>query len=101
MADRDIRYVRKLSGEEATHGYILVLNESLKLFPKPTVGFKMKINERLYDSEVKIVDCWCQGPKKQHVHCRIDLNEFRPDFRPHFGQIINIEKIAEDTYELK
>jgi hypothetical protein len=101
MAEREIHYVRKLSGDEATHGYVMIMKESLKLFPKPKVGFKVKVNERSFDSEVKIVDCWCQGPKKPHMHYRIDLKNFRSEFRPKFGQTIQITKIEENTYELK
>ena len=101
MAERTVRYVRKLSGDEANQGYIMVMKESLKLFPKPTVNFKLKLNEDLHDSQIKVVDCWCQGPKKPHVHYRIDLVPLRKDFRPKFGQTITVEKIDDETYELK
>lgn len=101
MSESEIRYVRKLSGDEATHGYVMIMKESLKIFPKPTVGFKMKVKESVFDSEVKIVDCWCQGPKKPHVHYRIELKDFRSEYRPQFGHTIQITKISENTFELK
>jgi hypothetical protein len=101
MTEKTVRYVRKLSGDEANQGYIMVMKESLKLFPKPKINFKMKVNDSLFDSQIKVVDCWCQGPKKPHVHYRIDLNAFRKEFRPKFGQTITVEKIDDETYELK
>jgi len=101
MAERKIRYVRKLSGEEAVEGYVMILKESLKLFPKPGIPFKLKIGEHDVDSEIKAVDCWCRGPKKPHVHYRIDLTKFFKFIRPHFGQTISIEKIGDNQYELK
>ena len=101
MADRVIRYVRKLSGEEALEGYVMILKESLKLFPKPGVPFKLKIGDKTHDSEIKVVDCWCQGPKKPHVHYRIEYNKHFADFRPHFGKTVIIEKVKDNVYELK
>lgn len=100
MADKVIQYVRKLSGDEAGHGYVMILKDFLKLFPKPTVPFKLEASGKTIDSEVKVVDCWCQGPRKPHVHYRIDLTPFQPDFRPHFGQTVTIEKVDDKKYKI-
>lgn len=96
-----IRYVRKLSGEESLERYILVLEESLKLFPKPGTPFKLQIAGQVLDTQIKAVDCWCRGPRKPHVHYRIDLGPFVQVFRPHFGQSVSISKVEEGLYKLE
>jgi hypothetical protein len=100
MAEEITRYVRKLSGEEALERYIMVLKDSLPFFPKPGVPFKIKIGDKRYQSQVKAIDCWCRGPKNPHVHYRIELSQFVDSFRPHFGQIVTIEKVRKNLYEL-
>ena len=97
--DRVIRYTRKISGDEANGRYIMVMKDSLKLFPKPGVPFKIKIDDNEFDSQVLVVDCWCQGPKKPHVHYRIDLTPMIHEFRPHYGQTVTLEKVDESVYQ--
>ncbi len=101
MVKEIVRYVRKLSGEESLERYIMILGDSLKLFPKPGVPFKIKFQKKEFDSQIKVVDCWCMGPKKPHVHYRIDLTPFIQVFRPHYGQTVTLEKIKDNLYELK
>ncbi len=95
------RYVRKLSGAEAIDRYVMIMQEQLYVFPKPGVAFKLKIGDKEYDSQVKAVDCRCRGPQKPHVHYRLDLASFFESFRPHFGQIVSVEKVKDGLYELK
>jgi len=101
MEKKLVRYIRKLSGEESLERYIMILKDSLKLFPKPGVPFKIKFGKKEYETQIKVVDCWCQGPKKPHVHHRIDLTPFVQVFRPHYGQTVTLEKIKNNLYELK
>lgn len=100
MPATEKRFSRKLSGEEALERYIMVLKDDLKFFPKPGVPFKLKIGDRYHDSQIKAVDCWCRGPRKPHVHYRVDLAPFAPDFLPHFGQHVMIEKVKQGYYRL-
>ncbi len=101
MEKKVVRYVRKLSGQEANDRYLMVLQDSLDLFPKPGVPFKISFGGKKYNSQVKAVDCWCRGPKKPHVHYRIDLTPFIAVFRPHFGQTVTLEKTGKNLYEMK
>jgi hypothetical protein len=101
MAKPTVRYVRKLSGEEALERYVMVLKDMLKIFPKPGVPFTVKIGRKEFETQVKAVDCWCQGPKKPHVHYRIDLSPFVSVFRPHFGQTVTFEKVSDAVFKLK
>lgn len=101
MADKIVRYTRKLSGEEALERYIMILQDQMQLFPKAGVPFKLKIGTKEYDSQIKAVDCWCRGPQKPHVHYRIDIAPFYESFRPHFGQVISLEKEKDGRYILK
>jgi hypothetical protein len=94
------RFTRKLSGEEALDRYIMVLKDDLAFFPKPGVPFKLKIAGKYHESQIKAVDCWCRGPKKPHVHYRIDLAPFAPNFLPHFGQKVVIEKVKAGYFQL-
>ena len=100
MADVQIKYVRKLSGAEALRRYILVLKDSLKLFPKPGKLFTIKIGDKKIDTEVKLVDVWNQGGKRPNVEYHIDLSKHADVFRPHFGQKVTIEQVKETVYEL-
>jgi len=100
METRKIRYVRKLSGEESLEHYIMVMKDSLKLFPNPGVPFTLKAGKEQIETQIKIVDCWCQGPNKPHVHYRIDLAPLLPDFRTHYGQTVTLEKTGDNIYEL-
>ena len=100
MAEQDVPYTRKLSGEEALERYIMIMKERLNYFPKPGVPFKLQIGEQKIQIQIDAVDCWCRGPKKPHVHFRIDLSRNVQLFRPHFNQSITIEKRRKNLYAL-
>jgi len=100
MSTTENSFIRKLSGEEALERYIMILKDDLPFFPKPGIPFKLKIAGKDRDTQIKVVDCWCRGPQKPHVHYRIDLSSFAPDFLPHFGQKILIEKVKDGHYQL-
>ncbi len=100
MQERKVRYVRKLSGGESLEHYIMIMKDSLKLFPNPGVPFTLKAGTEQIETQVKMVDCWCQGPKKPHVHYRIDFAPLLHVFRPHYGQTVTLEKTGDNTYEL-
>ncbi len=98
--ERKIIYKRKLSSEEANGRYVMVLLDSLKLFPKPDVIFQVEVKDETFDSKISIVNCWCRGPQKPHVHYRIDLTPFIKTFRPHFGQTVTFELVKDSVYKL-
>ncbi len=100
MAERIIKYIRKLSGDEANQHYVMILDESLKLFPNPGNKFNLKVGDLTKEVQVSAVDCWCRGPKKPHVHYRIDMKPFLSVYRPHFGATVNIDKTGSDIFEL-
>ena len=101
MAEEILQYVRKLSGEEALERYIMILAESLSLFPKPGVPFKLHLEDGEIETQIRAVDCWCRGPRKPHVHYRIDLSHHVNLYRPHFGQTVTIVKKENGVYELR
>lgn len=100
MAETKIKYVRKLSGEEALKRYILVLKESLKLFPKPGVVFKIKIGDQVLDSQINVVETWSTGARKPNLRYHIDLSHHVDLYRPHFGHTISLTKVSDSTFEL-
>jgi len=100
MADDQIKYVRKLSGEEALKRYILIVKDSLKLFPKPGHPFTLKIGDKRLDVEVKLLDVWNQGGAKPGVEFHIDLSKHPEVFLPHFGDKVTVTKVKENLYEL-
>lgn len=100
MAKENV-YTRRLSGEEIKGRFIMVMKNELKIFPKVGTGFKLKINEQVFDAQVDAVECWCMGPKKPHSHYHIKYDGFRDAYNFHFTKVITIEKSADDLYELK
>ena len=101
MNEKNVRYVRKLSGEEATKRFILVLKESLKLFPKPGIPFTVKIDGNDVETEIKLNEVWNQGSRNPSLEYHIDLSKNVDLFRPHFGQTVTLTKIDDQAYELK
>lgn len=100
MADDLIQYVRKLSGEEALKRYILIVKDSLKLFPKPGHPFTLKVKDKRLDVEVKLLDVWNQGRVKPNAEYHIDLSKHPEVFLPHFGDKVTLSKIKDNLYEL-
>ncbi len=100
MPDAQIKYVRKLSGEEALKRYILVVKDSLTLFPKPGHPFTLNVQDKRLDVEVKLVDVWNQGASRPNAEYHIDLSKHPDVFRPHFGDRVTVAKIKDNLYEL-
>ncbi len=100
MADDQIKYVRKLSGEEALKRYILIVKDSLKLFPKPSHPFTLKVKDKRLDVEVKLIDVWNAGASKPNAEYHIDLSQHPEVFRPHYGDRVTLNKLKENLYEL-
>ncbi len=101
MDEKRVQYVRKLSGEEALKRFVLVLKESLKLFPKPGIPFIININGKEVQTELKLNEIWNQGSRNPNLEYHIDLSKHVDLFRPHFGQTITLTKIGDTSYELK
>ncbi|MBN1561314.1 hypothetical protein JW998_13760 [candidate division KSB1 bacterium] len=100
MDNEQALYIRKLSGEEALKRYILVVRESLKIFPKPGTTFTLKIGDKQIESEVTLVDVWNQGGNKPSTEYHIDLSRHADVFRPHYGQKVRLTHIKDKLYEL-
>lgn len=100
MADTQIKYVRKLSGEEALKRYVLVVKDSLKLFPKPGNPFTLKIKDKRIDVELQLLDVWNQGSARPNAEYHIDLSKHPEVFFPHFGDKVTLTKVKENLYEL-
>jgi len=96
----EIVYRRKLSGEEALKRYILVLNDSIKLFPKPGIPFFISIGDKKVEAELKIVENWSQGARKPGIEYHIDLSKHASLFRPHYGQMIALKQVKKNHYTL-
>ena len=100
MNNQEVVYRRKLSGEEALKRYVLVMNDSIKLFPKPGMPFKISIGDEKIDAELKLSESWSKGARKASVEYHIDLSKHSALFRPHYGQIIVLKQIDKDLYSL-
>ena len=61
-------YTRKISTEEASEGYILVLKNKLNFFPP--IGKQFIIMHVNQERKVKVesYSCTCQGPDAPHEH---------------------------------
>lgn len=97
----EVVYRRKISGEEAIKRYILVLNESVKLFPKPGTAFDISIGDKKVKAEVKIVETWNQGARKAAIEYHIDLAKHVALFRPHYGQMVVLKQVAKNKFSLE
>ena len=98
---REVVYRRKLSGEEALKRYILVLNESLKLFPKPCMPFKISIGEDNIDVAIKLSETWNKGARKPTTEYHIDLSKHVALFRPHYGQMVALKQVGKNQFALE
>lgn len=98
---KEIVYRRKLSGEEALKRYILVLGESLKLFPKPGMPFKISIGGDDVDVEIKLSETWNKGSRKPTAEYHIDLSKHIELFRPHYGQIVALKQVGKNHFALE
>ncbi|MBN1352849.1 hypothetical protein JXJ21_25900 [candidate division KSB1 bacterium] len=93
-------YQRKVSAEEVQEGYIFILKDFIKFFPKPNVPFKLKVDGDEYDTHVEIVDCWCMGPNKPHVHYRISIRSLQGKFPIHRNNVVKFTRQEDGVYTL-
>jgi hypothetical protein len=100
MAEENTQYRRKISAQESQEGFIMVLKESLKFFPKIDKPFKVKIDAEEFETMVEAYDCWCMGPKKPHMHYRIPIRKFRVKFPLHRGLVITFTRVGDDLFTL-
>ncbi|MBN1466709.1 hypothetical protein JXA02_13215 [candidate division KSB1 bacterium] len=100
MVKEQAKYIRKLSGEEALKRYILVVRESLKLFPSPGTMFTLKIGDKKIEAEVTLIEVWNQGGSKPSTEYHIDLSHHPDVFRPHYGQKVTLTRKKDTLYEL-
>jgi len=99
MADEQI-YKRKVSAEEVQEGYIFVLKDHLRFFPKVGTAFKLKVGEEEHEVQIDAVDCWCMGPKKPHVHYRVPIRKFQGKFPIHRNTVVTFTKLEDGVYSI-
>lgn len=99
MAEPEIRFVRKLSGEEAQKRYILISKESLSLFPKTGLSFSLMIEGQTVETAVRPHEVRQPGSRKGVIEHRIDLAKHLTVYNPRYGQTVVIEK-RDDHYLL-
>ena len=70
-------YTRKVSGEEAREGYLMVLKDRLGFFPPQGERFALEIDGESREAAVDSYHCECRGPEKPHEHYFIRLPGLR------------------------
>jgi hypothetical protein len=87
-------YTRKISGEEAREGYIMILKNWLGFFPPR--GQEFRILSQGEDREVRVESypCQCRGPERPHEHYFIRWPGLRA------GEKIGITRLSEGRYVL-
>ena len=93
-------YKRKVSAEEVQEGYIFILKDFVRFFPKPKIPFKLIVNEKEYEVQVSMADCWCMGPNKPHVHYRIPIRQFQGKFPIFRNTTVTFTKLENGVYSL-
>ena len=66
-------YSRKVSGEEAEEGHLMVLKDRLSFFPAEGERFSVQIGGVTHETAVESYHCECRGPDKPHEHWFIRL----------------------------
>lgn len=94
------QYRRKVSAEEVQEGFIMVLKDSLKFFPKIDKPFKVKIDNEEFETMVEAYDCWCMGPRKPHMHYKIPIRKFQAKFPIHRGSTVTFTRTGDKVYTL-
>lgn len=84
-------YRRKVSGEEARHGHLLVERRRVRFFPPPGEEFDL---EGL-PTRVESYACSCRGPEKPHEHWYVRVPGLRP------GEEVEVEDLGGGRYALR
>jgi len=93
-------YKRKLSAEEVQEGFVLVLKDFLKFFPKVDIPFKLTVGEEEHEVAVKIHNVWSVGPRKPQAQYRISILPFRNNFPIHRGTVVTFTRLEDKHYKL-
>jgi hypothetical protein len=86
-------YRRKLSGEDAETGTVLITKDRWKSFPPPMQEFQVGVGRRRFATRIVAEDCVCVPPPHQHMH--LEAGHFRHLLDFSKGAIVEIE-IRED-----
>jgi hypothetical protein len=85
-------YARKISGEEAKAGYLLLNKDRLRDFPSVGEVFTLTREGDEAQASVESYRCTCRGPRRPHEHWYI-----RPPGAPlHRGDEATITQQTED-----
>jgi hypothetical protein len=90
------RYERRVSGEEASEGYLFVLKEALRFFPPAGEPFALLDAGQPRSATVESYPCTCRGPEKPHEHWFIR----RPGLRAGERVAITAPASSTDPYVL-
>ena len=82
-------YRRKLSGEDADTGSILILKTDWRAFPPPMQEFAVEVAGRRFATRIVAEDCACVPPPHQHYH--LEAGHFRHLLDFSRGAIVEIE----------
>ncbi|MFZ5516816.1 MAG: hypothetical protein ACOY90_09275 [Candidatus Zhuqueibacterota bacterium] len=93
-------YRRKISAEEVKDRYIIILKDSLELFPKIGKMFRLKVKDAELETRIETMERWSLGPKKPQIIYKIDAEKFWAMFPLHFGKSVSIKKESDDLYVL-
>ena len=90
-------YARKISSEEASQGYILVLKTKLSFFPPIGKPFIIRQDHQERKVKVESYSCTCQGPDNPHEHYFIKWKGLQKK------QLVEIERDSDKPgrYDLK
>lgn len=68
-------YRRKLSGEDADTGTVLITKDRWRAFPPPMQEFAVEVAGRRFATRIVAEDCVCVPPPHQHYH--LEAGHFR------------------------
>ena len=94
-------YTRRLSSTELKTGFIMILKDSLKLFPKVGEKFRLRVKGKEFEASVTKIPCKCRGPDKPHFHWYLDASEFIDLLPPKIKTEVTLFKVKEGVYQLE
>lgn len=90
-------YTRKISNEETSESYILVLKNKLTFFPPIRKQFSIMQGEEERKAKVESYSCNCRGPDAPHEHYFIRWKGLKAKDKVE----IKKDSIKEETYIMK
>jgi hypothetical protein len=82
-------YRRKLSGEDAGTGTILITKDRWRAFPRPMQEFAVDVAGLRFATRIVAEDCACVPPPHQHLH--LEAGHFRHLLDFTRGAIVEVE----------